>query len=285
MALALILQELGYTKMIAVTVNHRLRPEAEEEARQVGRWLRDRGIKQQILTYKGVVPEANIEAKARALRYELLKNFARREKIKYVLIAHTLEDQAETFLLRLGRGSGLYGLASMDEKIRLGTVEVVRPMLGIGREDLREYLRSEGQQWVHDPSNDDTRYTRVKMRKLLPILTEHGISVERIALATSHLQRVKRFVEKQIASVGVTYSDTGAEIMLDALLEADEEVALRVLAEALARAAGKPFPPRFNSLTSLYQAIVSGEMKRRTLAGCIISLRPVKRLVTITREE
>ena len=284
LALALILYDLGYGNMTAITVNHGLRPEAAKEAKQVGRWLKAAKIPHQILTYKGVPPISDVEARARQLRYGLLREYASRRKIAALAIAHTLEDKAETFLLRLGRGSGLYGLAAMDEENDMDGLRILRPCLDVRRAELRAYLTARGQPWIDDPMNDDARYARVKIRRLLPDMESAGIPIGRIALAAFHLRRVKKLVEQQAAALGVTYHKKGAYIPLDAFAAADPEVAMRVLGETLARVGDKEFSPRFASLEDLYKSLLSGTLKRRTLGGCIVSLRPIKRLIAVTVE-
>ena len=99
--------------IVALTVDHRLRNESRAEAKQVAAWLAARGIEHKILAWTGEKPSSDVQAAAREKRYELLEDWCRRQGILHLLVAHNLDDQAETFLLRLGRGSGLYGLSGM----------------------------------------------------------------------------------------------------------------------------------------------------------------------------
>jgi tRNA(Ile)-lysidine synthase len=120
----------------ALTVDHGLRPEAAAEARRVGRWLRARGIEHRIIAWRGTKPAANIQAAARAARYGLLSAWCARHGVLHLLLAHHADDQAETYLMRLARGSGVDGLAAMAPVHELPSVRVLRPLLDVPRARL-----------------------------------------------------------------------------------------------------------------------------------------------------
>lgn len=141
LALTLLADEWARSRggaVLALTVDHGLRPEAADEARMVGRWLAARGIAHAILHYRGERPVANIQARARALRYRLLLDRCRAEGVVHLLIAHHREDQSETVLLRLGRGSGVSGLAAMRPIMEMPEARILRPLLSIPRARLAE---------------------------------------------------------------------------------------------------------------------------------------------------
>src|SRR5262249_13344993 len=173
MALALLAHDWATRRggeIAALTVDHGLRTEAAAEARQVGRWLRGRGIAHRILRWRpppGAL-SGGMQAAARAARYRLLADWGRQRGGLHVALAHQREDQAETVLLRLARGSGLDGLAAMAPIAERAGVRLIRPLLPIPRARLRATLAGAQQSWVDDPSNDDPAHARIRMRRLLP---------------------------------------------------------------------------------------------------------------------
>jgi tRNA(Ile)-lysidine synthase len=152
--------------LTALTVDHGLRPESTAEARQVGAWLAARGISHQVLAWDGDKPTANIQATARQARYDLLTSWCRARGAPVLLLGHHADDQIETFLLRLGRGSGLRGLSAMRAIEKRNDIMVLRPFLATPKQALLETLRTCGQPWLDDPSNFDMRFRRSHVRAL-----------------------------------------------------------------------------------------------------------------------
>jgi len=187
MALALLAQEAGLN-FVALTVDHALRPESADEAKWVAGEMEKRKIKHVILTYRGKPPKKNVEATAREYRYKLLLDYCKGHGITTLLLGHTADEQAETFLLNLTRGSGLKGLCAMREQNFRNGVEIARPFLDIRKKELQDYLTSRGQTWAEDPSNDNEAFKRVKIRKLADIFEELGLSLERLLSTIKNLQ-------------------------------------------------------------------------------------------------
>ena len=165
----------------ALTVDHGLRAAAAAEAAQVGDWLAARGVAHKILCWQGAKPAADLQAAARLARYELLNDWCAQEAVLHLLLAHHQEDQAETLLLRLGRGSGVDGLSAMAPISVTKAGRLLRPLLGISRARLMAGLKAEGQSWIEDPSNEDVRFSRVRWRQLMPKLQAEGLNSERLA--------------------------------------------------------------------------------------------------------
>lgn len=160
--------------VVALTVDHGLRAESATEAAIVGRWMAARGIEHRVLTWHGIKPRSAIQASARAARYELLTGWCRRAGFLHLLLAHEMEDQAETVVMRLTRGSGPHGLAGMSAIGEMAGVRILRPLLAIERGRLTATLRAHGQAWAEDPSNLDTAFARVRVRQWLPALAQAG---------------------------------------------------------------------------------------------------------------
>lgn len=203
-SLALVLQAkeqltvYGY-KIIALTVNHKLRPSADAEAEYVASIMKKYKIEHYILVWVGEKPENGIEEAARIARYSLMKKWCDENGVKVLLTAHHLYDQAETFLMRLQRGSGLQGLCAMREISEWNGLKIARPLLNTSPENLKLYLRDKGVQWIEDESNNDIHYLRNKTRKFIPVLErETGISVDRIGEAVANLQNADNFIESKV---------------------------------------------------------------------------------------
>ena len=263
---------------VALTVDHGLRPGSAEEARQVRSWLRKHGIRHHILAWAGPRPGTGIQAAARAARYELLTGWCRERGVLHLALAHNLEDQAETFLLRLARGSGVDGLSAMAPVVEGPAVRLLRPLLGMARARLAATLRARGQTWIEDPSNSDLAFSRVRVRKLLPGLAREGLSVTRLAATARRMGRARTAFESatadvlaraaMIAPAGYGYLDG------EALADAETEVGLRALARILMCIGGRVYPPRLERLERLHAAVVTGPLAHaRTLCGCRILAR------------
>lgn len=258
---------------IGLTVDHGLRPESAAEAKAVARWLEARGIRHHILHWRGEKPQANLQAAARAARYRLFESWCRGAGVLHLLLAHQLEDQAETFLLRLGRGSGVDGLAAMAACVETAWARLLRPLLAVPRARLRATLEAVGQDWVEDPSNRDPRHARVRLRKLLPSLAPEGLEVPRLAVTAGRLGRARQALEAWAARLlaeAATLDPAGyAVVARGPLAAAPAEVGLRALARLLRCVGGGSYGPRLERLERLYRETVDeGLPKARTLGGC-----------------
>lgn len=262
----------------ALTVDHGLRPAAAAEARHVGRWLKARGIAHRVLRWRGARPARDVQAAARAARYDLLTAWCRQHAVLHLALGHQREDQAETLLLRLGRGSGADGLAAMAAVAERSHVRLLRPLLDVPRARLAEALEARGQPWLDDPSNEDRAHARVALRAALPALGDEGLSVARLAATAHRLGRARQALEAVGAALlaeAVDLHPAGfARLALTPLRAAPAEVALRVLAGLLATIGGGAHPPRHDRLMRLYAALCTeSDARPRTLAGCRIAVR------------
>lgn len=268
---------------LVVTVDHGLSPGSEETARKVVADAKRAGLKSQVLTWKGRKPKSDVEAAARAARYRLMGEWCASRGIHALYVAHTLEDQAETFLLRLARGSGLDGLAAMRVRSSyplpgFGELSVVRPLLGVARADLRGWLERKGEGWTEDPMNDDPRFARIRLRQSWPALAALGLEPSRIAAAAGHLERARSALERATTEfLGEASRTETGRVLLDRerFAAVAPEIGLRALAKVLSHVSGAPYRPRFERLERLYRALCAGEIATaRTLHGCRIARLP-----------
>jgi len=275
MALTLLAQEWAKTagiKIVALTVDHGLRTTSAAETKQVGKWLKKYAIAHHIMCWKGKKPTRNIQEEARKARYQLLAAYCAEHNITYLLVAHHLEDQAETFLLRLARGSGVDGLSAMASTNELYGITLVRPFIASPKSDLLHYLKMRKQKYIHDPSNENSVYDRVKMRKLMPQLAEVGLTAERLAKTAALMAQARTHLEEETDRVVKTACQIFPEgYALLHSLDVSDEIALRVLARLLMIIGGTDVRPRLSDLQRLYEAIKSPSFKGATLNGCIFS--------------
>lgn len=277
-------KKTGKTAPLVLVVDHGLRPEAAKEARTVVKAARALGLEAVALRWKGA-PAKGIEAAAREARYRLMGETLRRRKLATLYVGHTEDDQAETFLLRLARGSGIDGLAGMRAlapwpQPGFAGLAVARPLLGFSRAQLRAWAKARKLAWLEDPMNEDPRFDRVKMRRLAPALAEVGLTPARIALAAAHLASGRDLLVGLALALEqrVSRPDQGG-VLLDqrALGDAPRELGLRVLAALLQAVSGAPYRPRFEALERLFDRLVTGTLGGgATLSGCRIGPAPAK---------
>lgn len=264
---------------VVLSVDHGLRKTSAADARQVAAWAKAAGLKAHVLAWRGSKPRSDIEALARQARYRLMGAWMTKQGIATLFVGHTEDDQAETFLLRLARGSGLDGLAAMRARAPwpvagFDGLVVARPLLSFSRAQLRAYLQDRGQTWLDDPMNEDAAFDRVKLRKARAVLEEAGLSAARIAAAAAHLARARESLETVTEAVLARAArQSGAGVLLDpqALAAAPRELGLRALAQVLMTVSGQAYRPRFDSLERLFDAL-SGPRPAvaATLHGCHI---------------
>ena len=257
----------------ALTVDHGLRPEAAAEARQVGAWLGARGIEHRVLAWRGPRPSHGIQAAAREARYRLLEEWCAQSGVLHLLLAHHQDDQAETVLLRLMRGSGPDGLAGMSASIERAQCRILRPLLPVPRARLVATLHRLGQGWIEDPSNRDHRYARARLRQGLTPLAAAGLTAERLAAAAALLGRVRAVLEAEVARLLARSAviDPAGVVRLDAaaLAAAPAEIGTRALAALLLMVSGAAYPPRGERLERLYRRLAGGGLGGgATLGGC-----------------
>lgn len=278
----------------AVTVDHGLRAAAALEARDVQAWARQAGLDHTTLEWKHNGPTANLQSEARQARYNLIGNWMRAAGITTLATGHTADDQAETFLMRLARGSGLEGLSGM-KRLRpfpastQADLMMARPLLGFSHARLVATLRARNLPWCEDPTNEDTRFLRVQVRKLMPQLTELGMTSTRLTETSAHLARANALVRELAHALETRAVEvfTWGYVLMDSrqIGEAHDELACRVLARTLKAVSGADYPPEFAQILSLLEWLRDpAGATGRTLGGCRLARRPEGR-VLVCREE
>lgn len=267
------------------SVDHGLRPEARYEVHYVGKVAKALGLSHHILTWEGEKPQSNLQALARKARYDLLAAHARSLGVRHIVTAHHCDDQAETFIMRLLRGSSVRGLSAMGAVRPLGDLRLIRPLLSYQKADLKALLEHFDVAWCEDPSNDKLEFDRVCVRKtLMPVLADFGAdglhlsrTAARLARAESALQQV---TQAQFDALMVPVLGRALRCSLADYCCLAEEFRLRLLQEALFHVGGPGYPAKEQSLVALDCDLCrlnaayregdtkEGLVRKRTLGGC-----------------
>jgi len=257
----------------AVTVDHRLRPEAADEARFVARFCAALGVAHDTLVWKHGAIAGNLQDQARRARYSLIADWARAAGIGDVVLGHTANDQAETFLMGLAREAGLDGLSGMRRSWTDRGIRWARPYLATPRNDLRAYLVRHGITWVEDPSNADDRYQRVKARRALEALAPLGITAEGLAGVATNLAMARADLVQMAVEATQRIARTSAgEVVFDLgqWKRTGLDTQRRLLIAALRWVSSTDYAPRAEQIARLETAIRQG--RDATLAGCKVKV-------------
>ena len=268
--------------LVALTVDHGLRTESAQEAAYVAELAAKLNIPHHSLAWSGWDRRGNLQDMARQARRKLIEGACKTEGITTVLTGHTADDQAETVLMRLARGSGVDGLAGMAEVEHHG-LRWIRPLLRERREALRDHLRALDVGWVDDPSNEDPRFDRVRARQMLGHLSELGLTSDRLIQTAEHMQAAQRSLWQASVAFAKAHvvEDRGDLILSPSVLKLERgDTERRVFAQAIGWVSGAANRPRFTALAHSAETLRQG--KRITLQGVLMT--PEAENIRLSRE-
>jgi tRNA(Ile)-lysidine synthase len=263
----------GGPALSVLTVDHGLRAVSREEAERVGRMAASLGLPRAILVWENEgARSASFQARARAARYDLMAAYCHAHDIPALVTAHTLDDQAETFLMRLKRGSGLDGLAAIPERGAWAGIAVIRPLLEVPKARLVATLEAAGISFVSDPSNGDPRFERARVRGGADALAALGLTSEALALSARRLRRARAALDdiaQDFLAANSEISEAGyAVIDRQALEVAPHEIALRALSQLIGAVGGGEMPVQLAKLENLLAVLRQDPAKAHTLGRC-----------------
>lgn len=268
-------------RLIAVTIDHGLRADAAGEARDVKRLAQNLDIEHRTLRWRGTKPKTGLPAAAREARYALLAKVALASGARHIVTAHTRDDQAETLLLRLLRGSGIAGLAAMARESERDGVVLARPLLDVPKARLVATLEKAGIGYADDPTNRDPAFTRPRLRALLPVLAQEGGDARNLARLAARLARANAAIEVLVegAERYLMLTDRAAArdgFDAQAFAGLPEEIRLRILMRAIERCAHEG-SAELGKVETLLAALdrAAGQREGRlklTLAGAAVTL-------------
>jgi tRNA(Ile)-lysidine synthase len=284
-------QAQGNDRLIAVTVDHNLRQDSQTEARIVAAWCADRGISHHTLTLpRGSLSQHDLQNQARLARYAALSEFCQGHGIKVLMTAHHQNDQIETFIQRLGRSSGLRGLAAIRPRTERHGILILRPFLGICRDQLTRYVQEHDLPFVDDPSNQNHAFERVKIRDSLGVIMPAlGWSQDRLGDTITKLGRADQALENWVSRILLDH----ARARPDGVITCDwsrahewpPEIKIRVL-DALIRSAGgrRTHPINDTKLETLLEKFIGPNNSVTTLGHAQITFDAANLRLSLGRE-
>ncbi len=271
-------------QMIAVFVDHQLRPESSTEIVNIMRYFEGIGIKCRVLKWNHEPITHNIEKKAREARYNLLTSICYKLNIKNILIAHHSLDQWETFFMRLSKGSGMSGLCGIKKLSRYNGINIIRPLLKYTPEDIKETLAKKFRfnDYINDPMNEDTKYERVMWRKAYEFLSsKYNLSVSSINTAIERLQKADNCLDN-IANNHYPVVFDGLYIKIDLFTQLDDELQIRVLRKVIENVSGTSNKIiSYSLLLKTAQIFTKNDFKATNIAGCLFRKNKNKIKVTV----
>lgn len=268
-------------------VDHKLRTESTKEAKAVKQVLKKHSINAQILTWKGPKPSKNVQSLARKKRYELLFAQCKKYKTNNILLGHHQDDLFENFFIRILRGSGLKGLISLDKKSNIDGKNLLRPLLNQKKEDLVYLSKNVFNFYVEDPSNNDEKYQRIKIRKLIKELKKSGLSKEKFLNTIKNLKYsnsvVNFYVNENLQKNTSFLNNNNKRLILnESFFQQPYEIIFRSMSDSIKLVGKKYYSTRGKKLSKILSDIENNRLFKVTLGGCIIE--KVNQTVIISKE-
>ena len=273
-------------KVFFVLVDHGIRANSYSEAQSVKNLFKKKKIDLIILRNKKKISK-NIQSHAREIRYQLLLNFSKKNKIKFIMTGHHRDDQIETFLIRLSRGSGIQGLSSMSKVSNLSnTTKLFRPLLDEKKENLIFLAKYYFGKIFKDPSNTNQKYLRTKIRNLIKRFEKSGIKLDRIINSINNLASTRDtlnfYIERTEKNCVIKKVNT-ISINLKKFFLENDEIQLKIFSNCIKKISKNYYPPRAKKVLNLISRVRSNKSSKATLGGCVI-IRSKKNLI-ISKEE
>tara|TARA_B100000900_G_scaffold327919_1_gene288109 strand:- start:1248 stop:2276 length:1029 start_codon:yes stop_codon:yes gene_type:complete len=267
-------------------VDHKLRNESKNEALKVKKILRLHQINSDILSWKGKKPSTNLQSKARQKRYHLLFSMCNKFRINNLVLGHHIDDLFENFLLRLIRGSGLKGLVSLGQKTQIKNINLLRPLINFEKKDLIFISEFVFGFYVKDPSNQNTKFNRIKIRNLITQLEHLGLDKKKFQLTIENLKSsdisLKYYVEKNKKENSLINHQKKELILKENFFDNSYEIIHRSLSDLIQIVGKKENPVRGKKINNILNKIRNNRLIKETLGGCVIKM--VNQTIIMTKE-
>tara|TARA_X000000368_G_scaffold393058_1_gene358449 strand:- start:424 stop:1449 length:1026 start_codon:yes stop_codon:yes gene_type:complete len=267
-------------------VDHKLRKESTFEARKVKKILSKFNIKVEILTWYGKKPSKNIQSVARKKRYELLFSKCKKLKINNLIIGHHLDDLFENFFIRMIRGSGLKGLVSLEKKKVLNQINIIRPLINFDKKDLEYISNYVFNFFVLDPSNEDTKYTRIRIRNLINEFKIEGFEKDKLFLTLKNLKKSNQailfYVNENKRLNSFLDKNKRKLVLNNFFFNQPYEIVFRSFSDSISQIGEKYNAVRGKKIDNILDKIGKNTFKSETLGGCII--KKIQQTVIISKE-
>ena len=267
-------------------IDHKLRKNSTLEAKYVQKKLKDFSIKLNILTWIGTKPRKNIQSIAREKRYKLLTDAAKKNGIQNILLGHQLDDLFENFFIRILRGSGLKGLISLDKEARKNQVDLIRPLIEIDKKDLIYVSNYIFGTYIEDPSNEEDKFKRVKIRNFLKQLSLEGFDRKKFFLTIRNLkfanENIEFYIKKNLEDNVTILTQKNYVILKENFFSQSNEVIFRSLTEVIKIVGKRYYAVRGKKIDKVINLVSTKSSFKVTLGGCII--KKVNETVILCKE-
>ena len=276
-SLALVALSIAYTffkktKFYYILIDHNIRKNSNLEAKQVKSLLKKKSINLRVFQNKKKIFQ-NVQAKARNVRYKIISDYCKKNSIKFVLTAHNLEDQVETFLIRLSRGSGLKGLAAMSPISKINSeVYLYRPLLDTKKKFLKKISKNVFGKYFIDPSNKNEKYLRTKMRNLKKPLERSGIKYDQIFRSIQNLSSSKITLDKYLNKIFkelIKKKNNEISINFEKYVKLNKDTKMAIINESIKKLKKNYYDVRSKKVNNLINNLNRKNFKKSTLGGCI----------------
>ena len=267
-------------------VDHGLRKNSTSEAKNVQKKLKNFFIKLDILAWRGLKPKKNIQSIAREKRYKLLCDRAKKNRIENILVGHHLDDLFENFFIRILRGSGLQGLVSLDRATKKNNINLIRPLINIEKDDLVYISKLVFKSYIMDPSNEDDKFKRAKVRNLLKELSLEGLNRNKFFLTIKNLkfanENIKFYTKKNLEENVTIFQKKQNAILKENFFSQSEEVIFRSFGEVIKIIGKKYYTVRGKKIDKIIDLVKCKSSFKVTLGGCLI--KKVNGTVILSKE-
>ena len=262
-------------KIHVLIVDHNLRRNSHKEALKVKEILKKSKIQSKILRWKGKIPKSNIQKNARDIRYLLISNYCLKQNIKHLTTAHHGDDQIENFFIRLLRGSGLTGLSSMSTNTKYNSrLKIIRPFLSLEKKDLIYVTLNYFKTYIKDPSNNNEKFLRVRIRKYRKDMEKEGLDTRKIIKTVDNLVSANQALSfyKNKALYKHVFFVSKNKCLINKRIFSSEagEIVFKSFSDILSLVSGTYYPPRSKKVINLINRVKKNKFNKSTLGGCIV---------------
>jgi len=292
-ALLKLLSEWSYNKnvkIIAITVDHNLRDESAAEAAYVGKLISNwTNVEHVILKWEGDKPKSSIMEEARKFRYKLMSEYLNKNNGKYLFIGHHMDDQAETVLFRLCKGSGIKGLSGIRDIQKTDDMLVIRPLLNFTKQELIDICKHYKIKFITDPSNTNEDYTRPRLRSLRNSLANEGLSAKRLSKLAQRMNNCENALDHYAEKLVNKARSENEAILLNMcdILSEPSEIRNRAIIKIIGLI-GKnksDYGVRLHRAeTALDEVFSSPTTTTRTIGGCLVKKDRKNNLLKVSKE-
>ena len=279
LCLAILAQEWANNrggKITALIVDHGLRKNSGKECKETQNILKKRKIFSHCFKWKlSKIPKKGVQEKAREFRYNIFEDWCFKKNIVHLLVAHHFEDQKETFLMRLNDNSNIYGLACMPKILFKKKIRILRPLLDLKKKEIIKYLKEKKVNWIEDPTNVSSKYSRNRLRKILPKLEKKGLTDNKLKKILKRAQKERKKIENKLADWLNKYVDINslgyALINFSSLKLLNKDDFIFIFSRILNMISGSFYVPKSKYVYNFYKKIKSNEtINHSNLGGCHI---------------